>query len=83
MTSEFVAGSAWMKPPVDGPAEALTAAAAPVDVALAVPDVPAGLGASGLAVGELPPALLLPVPAAALKAARRTVASFAASAFFR
>ena len=35
--SELVDGSAWMKPPVDGPAEALTGAAAPDEVAFAVP----------------------------------------------
>src|SRR5664279_5808805 len=84
--SELVDGSAWMKPPVEGPADAESgAAAAEVEPdALAVPAVPAGFAASGLAVAEPPEPELPPPPApAALNAARSTVASLAASAFFR
>src|SRR6185295_9677894 len=80
MTSEFVDGSAWMKPPVDGPAEALIGAAAADDRALAVPAAPAGLAGWGVVVA--PPALDEVAPPE-LNAARSTVASLVASAFFR
>src|SRR6516165_5295455 len=86
MMSELVAGSAWMKPPVDGPADGVIGAAAALVVLFAVPAVPAGLTA-GAAVGvELVPAAPPPPPppdVPALNAARSTVASLVASAFFR
>jgi len=48
MISELVDGSAWMKPPVDGPAEGVTGE---VDWVEAPPGAPAGtLGAEGVAV---------------------------------
>ena len=79
MISELVDGSAWMKPPVDGPADAAIGAAAAL---FAVPAVPAGLVPSGCWSGVLPPPTA-PPPLLAAKAARNTVASLAASAFFR
>src|SRR5664279_4531473 len=85
MMSELVAGSAWMKPPVEGPAEGASGAAAP-DVALAVPAVPGALAPRGLDVSELappPPPGPPPPPEAALKAARSTVASLVTSALLR
>jgi len=85
MMSELVDGSAWMKPPVEGPAVAVIGAAA-AEVALAVPAVPAALAASGDVVGppdDPPPPPLPPPPTAAANAARRTVASLAASALLR
>jgi hypothetical protein len=86
MMSELVEGSAWMKPPVDGPAEGVIGAAAAL-VVFAVPAVPAGFAAS-VCVGvddvpadEPPPPPAPEVPAP--NAARSTVASLVASAFFR
>src|ERR1035441_5271697 len=85
MMSELVAGSAWMKPPVEGPGDAESGAAA-AEVALAVPAEPGALAPSGLDVDELPPppppVEPLP-PLAALKAARSTVASLVTSALLR
>src|SRR5689334_12208912 len=84
MISEFVDGSAWMKPPVDGPADGVIGAAAAL-VAFPVPAVPAGLAAIVcVGVDEVPadePPVPPPVPAP--NAARSTVASLVASAFFR
>src|SRR6478609_2209254 len=80
MISELVDGSAWMKPPVDGPAEAVIGAAAWDETALAVPAAPAGLAGCGVVVAPVPVA---PPPEAVLKAARSTCASLVASAFFR
>ena len=50
MISALVAGSAWMKPPVDGPAEGVSGAAAALETPLtfAVPAAPAGLTPSGV-----------------------------------
>src|SRR5664279_2203547 len=83
MMSELVAGSACMKPPVEGPAEGERGAPA-ADVALAVPPAPGALAATGLDVCEPPPPPpeALP-PVAALKAARSTVASLVTSALLR
>src|SRR6187397_2287694 len=54
MMSELVEGSAWMKPPVDGPADGVIGAAA-APVALPVPAVPGGfVPASDVGVVELP-----------------------------
>src|SRR5580765_4710101 len=81
MISELVDGSAWMKPPVDGPAEAVIGAAAWDEMALAVPAAPAGLAGCGVVVEPVPVAP--PPPEPELKAARSTCASLVASAFFR
>src|SRR5215207_6336813 len=89
MMSELVAGPAWTKPPVEGPADGVIGAAAAPE-AVAVPAVPAGFAPS-VAVGEddrpvvvsVPPPPPPPPPPAAPKAARRTVASLVASAFLR
>src|SRR5438874_1262196 len=69
------------------PLDALPGAAAAL-VGLPVPAVPAGLAPGGAVAAEPPPAFEAPAPAvlpvvAALKAARSTVASLVASAFFR
>ena len=79
MMRELVAGSAWICPPVEGPAlgvmgavAALLWLVAPADV-LEVPDGVAGVVE---VVAVLPAAVLL-------MAARRTVARLVALAFFR
>src|SRR6185369_7553836 len=84
MMSELVDGSAWMNPPVDGPAAGVMGAAAALDT-FPVPAVPAGLTPPvgvGVELPVGPPAPPAP-PDAALNAARSTVASLVASAFLR
>ena len=92
MISELVDGSAWICPPVDGPAEGVTglvaAALRPVDCPVLAPcGSPVcrpGLVARLAVLPRL--LLLLPVPEAPvplLMAARSTSASFTASAFLR
>ena len=75
MISEFVDGSACTKPPVEGPCEADTGVVAAVDAPPGATAV--GVGGTGVLLEEEAPLALL------LKAARSTVASLAASAFFR
>ncbi|MDT4876647.1 hypothetical protein FQZ97_1120950 [compost metagenome] len=79
MMSAFVAGSAWICPPVDGLALAATGAVAcglPAAVDPAAARMATAVGA--LVSAPAPPAL--PSPA---MAARNVVASEVASAFFR
>ena len=76
MISEFVDGSACTKPPVEGPCEADTGVVAAADAPPGATAV--GVGVVGVLLLE-EEALL----AMLLKAARSTVASLAASAFFR
>ena len=76
MISELVAGSAWMKPPVEGLADAATGVDAGVD--------PAAPSATRAGCTEAVPATPPAAPdAPEAKAARSTAASFTASAFFR
>ena len=86
MTSELVAGSAWMKPPVDGWA-ALDSAAVACGEALPPPVCPAAIGLlprpGWPPVAPRPPPLPLLPPLSAAKAARTTEARRVASAFFR
>src|ERR1019366_4621900 len=86
MMSELVAGSAWMKPPVEGPGDGESGAAAAAEVALPVPPAPGALAPSGFDISEPalpPPPDAPPPPEAALKAARSTVASLVTSALLR
>ena len=92
MISALVAGSAWMKPPVDGLAAALTGLVDWVEAPLlpfwpAIVPSPPPLAAVLLPrppAPDRPPAAPAPPPLPpALKAARSTVASRVASAFFR
>ncbi len=77
MISEFDAGSAWMKPPVDGCADALNGAVAGVAPAAVL--WPAAVCAAVRPVACATPATLAPPPP---NAARSTVASLVESAFF-
>src|SRR5689334_12459330 len=98
MISELVDGSAWMKPPVEGPCEACKGAVAaelprppPLELLLlallvrppAFVRPPRPLPPVLLLEEVLPPLLPPPPPLLGEKAARSTVASFTASAFFR
>jgi len=88
MISELVLGSAWMKPPVLGCGEAATGLVVCGELLLVPPvllaPVFAVLDVWVLPSGVLPMLLLPPPPPPAVgKAARSTVASFTASAFFR
>jgi hypothetical protein len=80
MISELVDGSACTKPPVDGPADAVTGAVACGDAPLVVVPAVASWLVGLAGVVDEPPLAPLPL---GLYAARSTAASFVASAFFR
>ena len=83
----FDAGSAWMKPPVDGAADAVVGAVVScevVDEPLALDDDADDVKPPGAADGAALALALLPTRLASVaKAARSTVARRAASAYFR
>ncbi len=82
MTSELVAGSACTKPPVDGDGEAPTGVAAAALLADIPPSgLPAGFAGSDVLDVVGPPLPAPPPPD--VNAARSTVASLTASAFFK
>ena len=81
MTSELVAGSAWICPPVEGWLLALVLPA-PMPIAALRPAVLVLAALAVLAAGLLAAAAPPPAPLAAI-AARSVVASCVASAFFK
>ena len=91
MISALVAGSAWMKPPTEGAAAALTGAVAWMEAPTALPAAPPAAPIDTCAV-VVPPPLPLdpelppdedPMRASTANEARSTCASRVASAFFR
>src|SRR5687768_9210553 len=87
MISELVAGSAWMKPPVDGCAAAVRPVVAGLPAVDELPVVETGVLGDDTDCAAPPPpaagAAPLELVPTAPKAARTTVARRVASAFFR